>query len=66
MKKPEIIKQLKVECSTTMSSTMLQLIEKLINECHVANESNRGEELLVTQGEIKAFRKIQKYFTIKK
>lgn len=66
MQKKEIVKNLRASCSGSVLSSMIKLTEALIDECHEANEANRGEEFLITQGEIKALRRIQKYFKPKK
>ena len=42
------------------------LLDTMINKCHKDNETRRGEEFIITQGEIKGYRKLQTLFTKQK
>lgn len=57
MKKSEIPEELK---DGSLDATS-KLLNALIIECHEANEINAGEEVIRTQGEIRAYRKLKKY-----
>jgi hypothetical protein len=65
MKKSEITKEIMENISGSTVNSLIKLFDVLIDECHVANETNRDEEYLSTQGEIKAFRKLKKVLTKK-
>ena len=66
MKKLQIVAELKEGMSAGGVATLMKLLDASIYECHSANESNRGEEFLVTQGEIKGLRKLQTLLIKKK
>ena len=58
MKRSEITKEIMESISGGTAKSLIKLFDALIDECHVANETNRGEEYLSIQGEIKAFRRL--------
>jgi len=66
MKKSQLVAEFKEGVSAGGAATLMKLIDVSINECHSANESNRGEEFLITQGEIKGLKKLQTLLTKKK
>ncbi|MCK5611432.1 hypothetical protein KAR91_56705 [Candidatus Pacearchaeota archaeon] len=58
-KRAQLVQQVKEGASSASLSALIQLTDLMIGECHLANESNTGEAISITQGEIKACRKIQ-------
>ena len=66
MKKSQLTAEFKDGVSAGAAATLMKLIDVSIDECHGANESNRGEEFLITQGEIKGLRKLQALLIKKK
>lgn len=57
----ELLEQIKVAVASNSDvlSSLSKLVDFLIEDCHVANENNKGDEFLSTQGEIRAYRKIK-------
>lgn len=66
MKKSQLVAELKESISAGGAATLMKLIDVSIDECHGANESNMGEEFLITQGEIKGLRKLKTLLIKKK
>ena len=66
MKKSQLVAEFKESVSAGGAAILMKLIDASVDECHGANESNRGEEFLITQGEIKGLRKLQTLLTKKK
>ena len=66
MKKSQLVAEFKEGVSAGGAATLIKLIDASIDDCHLANESNRGEDFLTTQGEIKGLRKLQTLLTKKK
>lgn len=60
--KKELIAQLYRDASDkgTAFSILSKILNTYIDDCHIANETNRGENFIHTQGQIDGFRKILK------
>lgn len=55
-KKAQLAQQVRDGLDGGGQKALLELIDALISEYHEANESNKGDEFLVTQGKIQGHR----------
>lgn len=58
MKKSQLAFQVKQGITGDGMKALLSLIDALVKEGHEANESNRGDDFLVTQGKIQNCREL--------
>jgi len=61
LKKSQLAQQVK-EAMGGNTESMGKLLNALIDEGHKDNETRRGEDYICTQGEIKAYRRLQTLF----
>lgn len=65
MNKKELKEKIK-ECMGGNVGALRDFLDILISECHQDNETRRGEDFIVKQGEIKAYRDLQRMLTKQK
>lgn len=66
MKKSELVLQVKRGINEGAKKALLELFETLLAESREANDSNRGEEFLVTQGRVQNCKDLKKLFAKEK
>lgn len=59
-KKSELVAEFHANANGFVFSLLTKIINCHIDECHIANEMNRGDDFVNMQGQIEAYRKIIK------